>query len=161
MNDPEPRFACDVMLGALARWLRAAGYDASWAPHIDDGDLVRLARDEGRLLLSSDGGIFQRTAVRQGQPAALFVPRGLDRQEQLAFVLGRLSLPLRPPRCMACGGALAEAARERVRDRVPLLSFARMERFYECARCARVFWHGTHWQRIAGLLRAASPAEEV
>ena len=54
----ELRFACDAMLGGLARWLRAAGYDASWRVDISDPDLIRLSRDEGRTLLSSDTGIF-------------------------------------------------------------------------------------------------------
>jgi hypothetical protein len=35
------------MLGGLARWLRAAGYDASWHDGIDDGELVRLCHAEG------------------------------------------------------------------------------------------------------------------
>lgn len=34
-TDP-PRFACDAMLGGLARWLRAAGYDATWTYGIED-----------------------------------------------------------------------------------------------------------------------------
>jgi len=64
MPDNEPTFACDAMLGGLARWLRAAGYDASWTEGIDDWDLVRLARREGRVLLSSDTGIFKIGVVR-------------------------------------------------------------------------------------------------
>src|SRR5438552_1862899 len=52
------RIACDAMLGGLARWLRAAGYDACWQSGIDDHDLIRLARDQGRTLLSSDTRIF-------------------------------------------------------------------------------------------------------
>lgn len=36
----EPRFACDAMLGGLARWLRAAGYDASWQEGITDQELI-------------------------------------------------------------------------------------------------------------------------
>ena len=43
-NSNEPTFACDVMLGGLARWLRAAGYDAVWSNTIEDWDLVRLAQ---------------------------------------------------------------------------------------------------------------------
>src|SRR5688500_16569324 len=30
------RFLCDVGLGGLARWLRAAGYEALWFPGIND-----------------------------------------------------------------------------------------------------------------------------
>src|SRR5205085_4482474 len=64
MTATPPRFACDAMLGYLARWLRAAGYDAFWQEGIDDAELVRLARREGRYLLSCDTGIFQYRLVR-------------------------------------------------------------------------------------------------
>jgi uncharacterized protein with PIN domain len=158
--DPPSLFACDAMLGYLVRWLRAAGYDTFWREGIDDSELVRLAQREGRFLLSSDTGIFQYRVVRDGTLPALHVPNGLGKREQLAFVLGRLKLSLREPRCMACGGPLAEVPREEVGDRVPPRSRAWLERFFECSRCGQFFWHGTHWQRIAALLRqavAASP----
>ena len=96
-----PRFACDAMLGALARWLRAAGYEAAWVPHIDDWDLIRLARREQRILLSSDTRLFKIGIVRDGDLPALFVPNGLGKKEQLAFVHCRLHLTALPPRCMA------------------------------------------------------------
>jgi uncharacterized protein with PIN domain len=109
---PPPRFACDAMLGGLARWLRAAGYDASWHDGIDDGDLVRLGRTEGRTVLSSDDDVFAFAVVRDGIVPALFVPRGLTVQAQTTHVLRRLGLPLREPRCMVCGGELGELAKE-------------------------------------------------
>ena len=154
-------FACDAMLGYLARWLRAAGYDTFWREGIDDSELVRLAKHEDRFLLSSDTGIFQYRVVRDGLLPALHVPNGLGKREQLAFVLGRLKLSLRQPRCMACGGALAEVSREQVGDRVPPRSRAWLECFFECTRCGQLFWHGTHWQRIAALLRQAADSAQA
>jgi len=118
-NDSTPRFVCDAMLGGLARWLRAAGYDASWRVDITDPDLVRLAHAEGRTLLSCDNDIFQFAIVRDGVQPALFVPLRLSPEEQLAFVLRQLALPLRQPRCMACGGSLVEVPKERAEGRVP------------------------------------------
>ena len=52
-STPEPRFFCDVMLGGLARWLRAAGYDAEWREHIADPDLVRLALERSSTALQA------------------------------------------------------------------------------------------------------------
>jgi uncharacterized protein with PIN domain len=150
-----PRFACDAMLGSLARWLRAAGYDASWQADIDDWDLIRLAQREGRTLLTCDTGIARVGIVRDGEVPALLIPNGLSRSEQLTFVLRELRLEPRPPRCMACGGELAGVPREQVRDRVPPRSFAWAEQFFACRHCGQVFWQGTHWQRIAGLLEQA------
>jgi uncharacterized protein len=144
------------MLGGLARWLRAAGYDAAWQPHIADWDLIRQARRERRVLLSSDTGIFAIGIVRDGDVPALFLPHGLDTDAQLAFVLQKLGLELRTPRCMACGGALAEVSRDAVRENVPPRTYAWVERFYACGRCGRVFWEGTHWQQIAARLRKAA-----
>src|SRR5437588_8112797 len=115
----ETRFACDAMLGGLARWLRAAGYDASCQGGIDDRDLIRLARDEGRTLLSCDSRIFDFAAIRDGVQPALSVPLRLSPREQLAFVLKELRLQLNEPRCMACGGVLVEVPKEQLRDRVP------------------------------------------
>ncbi len=151
-GNPQTRFFCDVMLGGLARWLRAAGYDTSWVKHIADPDLIRQAHREGRVLLSSDTGIFRVGIVRDGDVPALMVPHGLTIAEQLGFVLSALALALREPRCMACGGALAAVPKELVRERVPERTFAWVEHFWECDRCSRVFWKGTHWTRIAGQL---------
>ncbi len=152
-DKPEPTFFCDVMLGGLARWLRAAGYDARWVKHIADPDLIRETARAGQVLLSSDTGIFRVGIVRDGEVAALMVPHGLTIQEQLGFVLDKLGLPLREPRCMACGGALREVSKEQVEDRVPPRSFAGTDRFWECNRCGRLVWRGTHWRRIAEQLR--------
>lgn len=152
-----PRFACDAMLGGLARWLRAAGYDASWHDGINDGDLIRLARAEGRTVLSSDDDLFEFAVVRDGTVPALFVPRGLDVQAQLAHIIRELRLPLREPRCMACGGELTEMTKEEAAGRVPPRSLAFYPRFWKCVGCGQAFWHGTHWGKIEERLRQAAP----
>ena len=48
------------MVGTLAKWLRILGYDTHFAPELDDHQLVRLARAEGRVLLT------QHTALSTG-----------------------------------------------------------------------------------------------
>jgi uncharacterized protein with PIN domain len=148
-----PWFACDAMLGGLARWLRAAGYDATFHAAIDDWDLIRHALREGRILLSSDTGIFRVGVVRDGEVPALFLPHGMGKREQLRFVLRHFNLQLLKPRCMACGGLLQGVSREQVSDRAPARTFAWLEQYYECSRCKRLFWEGTHWQRINDELR--------
>jgi uncharacterized protein with PIN domain len=70
-----PRFVCDAMLGGLARWLRAAGYDASWQNEIDDHALIRLAQAEGRTLLSCDSEIFLFRVFGDNRVPALSVRR--------------------------------------------------------------------------------------
>jgi len=141
------------MLGGLARWLRAAGYDASFEYGIDDGDLIERARAEGRMILSSDGPLFKRNVITGGQVRALFVPRQTTRLEQLRFVVRELKLPLCPPRCMACGGELTEVPKHTVTHEAPPLAFRNCDRFWRCRRCGKLLWHGTHWQKVTRRLK--------
>lgn len=150
------RFFCDAMLGGLARWLRAAGHDASFDVAIDDGDLVRRCEAEERVLLSSDGGIFLRNVVKEGRVRALFVPRATPPEEQCAFVMRELRLENGEPRCMTCSGELRRVAKAEVEGEVRPRSFAAFDEFWRCASCHQVYWHGTHWARIQGYLRAFS-----
>src|SRR5512138_2480982 len=48
------RFYCDAGLGGLARWLRAAGYEAFWKPGIDDYELLRHAKALSSVVLTTD-----------------------------------------------------------------------------------------------------------
>jgi uncharacterized protein len=137
------------MLGGLARWLRAAGYDAEFHYGIADSDLVALAKESGRVILSSDGPLFERNVIKNGVVRALYVPRQLGNMEQLRFVMDALNLPLRPVRCMGCGGQLVEVPKHTVIEEAPPLAFRNCEQFWRCSRCARLLWQGTHWTRIA------------
>ncbi len=141
-------FFCDAMLGGLARWLRAAGYDAAYEYGIDDGDLIDRARHDGRMVLSSDGPLFDRNVIRNGEVSALYVPQQLSKLEQLRFVVDRLGLPLHSPRCMACGGELAEVPKHDVMGEAPPLAYRHCERFWRCGRCGKLLWRGTHWHKI-------------
>ncbi|HYG76448.1 MAG TPA: Mut7-C RNAse domain-containing protein [Planctomycetota bacterium] len=150
------RFACDAMLGGLARWLRAAGYDATWQHGIADWDLIRHAREDSRALLSCDRGIFQIGTVRDGLVKSLRIPNGLSTQQQLTLVLQAFNLSLSQPRCMLCGGELRQIPREQAVGEVPKRTLQWLTEFFRCTRCARVFWKGTHWNRIQPALNAAA-----
>ena len=153
-----PAFACDAMLGGVARWLRAAGYDAFWQYGIEDDVLVGLALRDGRWLLTSDLGIFERRVITRGELPSLYIPGGTNTTEQLGYVLNKLGLAVRESRCMACGGELVRVAKASVREVVPEKSFRRHEDFARCGGCGKVFWEGTHWGRIRRRLREALQA---
>jgi hypothetical protein len=78
----------------------------------------------------------------------LFIPRQLGRFEQLGFVVEALDLPRLDSRCMACGGVLHAQPKHAVAAEVPPLAFRNCQHFWRCDRCGKLYWHGTHWQRI-------------
>ncbi len=141
--------------------MRAAGYDASWHPDIADWGLIRLARREERILLSSDPHIFRIGLIRDREIPALWIPHGLGTGEPLAFVLRHWQLPLRMPRCRACGGTLAQGSKDEVREHVPLRSFQWAAQFWRCEQCGKIFWQGTHWQKIDAGLRQVWQAAQT
>lgn len=142
------KFYCDAMLGGLARWLRALGYEAEFDHGIDDAELVERAAAQNAVLLSSDRPLFNRKRVTSGEVRALFVPRHEPVLDQAVFVLSTLGLPVAPLRCMACGGGLVRVGRADVESEVPEGALSRFEDFFRCERCRHVYWHGTHWTRI-------------
>jgi len=149
---PAPAFWCDAMLGGLARWLRAAGYDAAWEEGIDDADLVRRALADGRILLTCDTELARHGAIQSGRVRALLLPHGLDKIEQLRWVFDRLDLSRRSPRCMACGGRLDRIPKASARPEVPARTFEWCDTYFRCRRCAKIFWQGTHWRKIEAVL---------
>lgn len=153
---PDLTFLCDDMFQGLARWLRAAGYDVVCSPGLPDGDLVRRAGREGRLLLTSDAKMLERKVIQSGEVRTLFVPRGLSNEEALAFVVRKLGLELHDSRCMSCGGTLDCVPKESVRTLVPDMAYDAYGEFFRCSACGKIYWHGTHWERICATLQRAT-----
>jgi uncharacterized protein with PIN domain len=157
LRDPSVRFLCDAMLGGLAKWLRAAGYDTYYAREgtdVSDRSLTRKALEERRVLLTSDGGFLERRPVRDGSVEFLRVPH-LPLEEQLRLVVDHFDLNRRQSRCMECNGELRIVPPGAVAGRVPRGVIQDHDVFFLCEGCGRVFWHGSHWDRIAGRLSRA------
>lgn len=148
-----PRFLCDAGLGALARWLRAAGYAARWIPDISDAELLREAQDQGESIVTTDSLLMERRILRDALFPAVWVSPSLKPVEQLAAVLDELQLPLGEPRCMNCGGGLVWVDKESVRERIPPRTYRWLNEYFLCEACGQLFWRGTHWQRIQKQLR--------
>lgn len=84
--------------------------------------------------------------------------RETSARAQLAEVLARFDLydrvqPFR--RCMRCNTPLEPIAREEVRGRVPEGVWESYESFAWCPICRRVYWKGSHYDRMRGMLRVA------
>src|SRR5580704_8121918 len=59
-----PRFIADAMQGTLARKLRIFGFDTLYFREGADSDLEKIARHEGRIILTSDKALYQHSRTR-------------------------------------------------------------------------------------------------
>jgi uncharacterized protein len=145
------RFIADAQLGALARLLRLAGFDTRYENSLDDTAIVAIARREGRCVLSRDVDLLKRRDVQAG----CYV-RALKPQAQLQEIVHRLGLAghARPfSRCLACNEPLRAVAKADVVECLPQSVGEQHERFTRCDACGRVYWEGSHWQRMRQLLQ--------
>jgi uncharacterized protein with PIN domain len=159
-RDPwAPGFACDGSLGGLARWLRAAGLRAEVRrPGVHAAELIRECVTRRRILLTTDTTVLRQGTVRDGDVPLLWLPSSHAPTEQLRIVLRDLDLAPTTPLCMACGGELVAVDREAVLEALPPRTARWKADYWRCATCGGLFWQGTHWDRIRGVLEATMAA---
>lgn len=156
MGKMKPRFLADCNVGRLARWLRALGYDASYHARIGDAELVREeAAAESRVLLTRDRDLTKRRVIQTGAVRAILI-RDDDVTNQLRQVFAELGLELKEAltRCIECNSELESRLPAVVAARVPPYVRQTQSRYSECPECGRIYWAGSHWQRMRDVLLA-------
>ena len=156
----EITFIVDSNAGKLARWLRMMGYDALFFNDIEDGRLVDMAMKEGRVVVTRDTQIAKRRVVANGS-LRVILTRDDDPRRQLLQVMKELSLDCRQmqfTRCLECNRRLKPRSKEEVRDLVPPYVFSTQTQYMQCPSCSRVYWQGTHGQRLKGALEEITAA---
>ena len=145
------RFIVDSNVGRLAKWLRIAGFDTLFMKDIDDNRLVRIALDEDRVLLTKDRQILKRRVVTSGRLKVILIEDD-EVKAQLRQVLATLNLAsqLNPfSLCLECNEPLVPREREEVEELVPPYVFQTQTQYMQCPSCLRIYWRGTHWERMS------------
>lgn len=148
------RFVADAHLGGLARLLRMAGFDTIYDNNFHDDEIEAVAMDEERVVLTRDRELLKRRGVEHGAYV-----RALKAQAQLREVFERFDLAERArpfTLCLHCNAPLHAVPKEAVLDRLPPGVIATQDEFSTCDACHRVYWKGSHWQRMSGMLDAAA-----
>lgn len=144
------KFIVDSNVGRLARWLRIAGFDTVFINDLDDNRLVRLALSEGRVLLTKDTQILKRRLVTSGRLKAILIEDD-EVKAQLRQVVKALNLRDQIKQftlCLECNQPLVHKEKEEVEGLVPPYVFKTQTQYMQCPTCHRVYWRGTHWQRM-------------
>ena len=141
------KFVCDEMLKKLGQWLRIAGYDVSMLPDgTDDRELIKLSRNEKRLLLTRDRKI---TEFKESSHMVVLLECD-DLEDCVADLNNKLDIDwlYRPfSRCSNCNSLLVEADRAEI-QRLPddVRNGATMTRY--CPLCDQLYWDGSHVRRM-------------
>jgi hypothetical protein len=130
------------------------GYDTLFFRDIDDGHLVAMAMKEGRVVVTRDTQIARRRVAASGN-LRVILSRDDNPERQLLQVIKELKLDCRETqfsRCLECNRRLVPRSKEEVRDLVPPYVFRTQTQYMQCPSCKRIYWQGTHWQRMTRAL---------
>ncbi len=148
------KFLADHMLGRLAKYLRFLGYDTFYPDgRMSDDEILIIAREEQRIILTRD----RELALRSGG----FLVRSDDYHAQLKEVVNKFNLNADKmlTRCSVCNAILVPVAKEEVKDKIPEYVYAHNKEFYLCPQCGRVYWYGTHTDKIKRVIEDIIPGE--
>jgi uncharacterized protein with PIN domain len=142
----EMRFVIDVNLGKLARLLRLAGFDALYHNNFTDQAICRIATEHHRIVLTRDRRLLCNKLITHG-----YFVRSAEPMEQFAEVIGRFDLSgqLAPfTRCSLCNGKIQPVPKEAVLDRLEPKTRRYHDEFFLCTGCGKVYWPGSHVERM-------------
>ncbi len=141
------RFVADRMLGRLAKQLRMLGYDTVYYRGRDFRELMNLAREEERVVLTRN-----TLAKKEGQSDRIVLLIEDNPSHQLTEIVQKQlisrdeSLPF--SRCLVCNTVLDSIQKSDVAGKVPDYIFHQMKAFYRCGRCEKIYWQGSHHENM-------------
>ena len=142
-------------MGKLAKWLRMMGYDSLFFDGSDDSRMVARALAEGRVILTRDTGIMKRRVINSGRLKAVLI-NSEKPEQQVRQLMDTLDLKRQSKLftlCLECNQPLVEKSREEAKDRVPPYVYKTQNQYMECPVCHRIYWRGTHWERMTQRLK--------
>jgi uncharacterized protein with PIN domain len=152
------RFVLDVHLGKLARHLRMVGFDTLWKDDYSDPELLEISKAESRILLTRDRELFEKA-----DPTLSHYVQATAPDEQLVEVADTFGLRSRISnmqgflsRCLQCNSPILPVKPHQLEDRLPGHVRLQFNEFFLCPRCERVYWKGSHfdrmWERVQKLM---------
>jgi uncharacterized protein with PIN domain len=141
------KFIVDRMLGKLAKQLRMLGYDALYYRGEDVYPLIRLGREEGRVIVTRNTKLVSRRpediilSITEDEPLL-----------QLKELIQKANIEVDErkvcSRCLLCNALLDPISQKEVEGKVPDFIFHQHIEFFQCPQCQRIYWPGSHLENM-------------
>ena len=146
MKIKKPIFLVDAMLGKLAKKLRLLGYDTVYSSDKDDNELIQIAKNEKRILITKDVQLSKKSTKNQVKTIEL---TGMDEIEQFIQInekinLGKLLVKGSNSRCTLCNGVLEITEKKLIQNSLPKGVLDNTDEFWKCKNCKKIYWEGSH-----------------
>ncbi len=150
------KFLADGMLGKLTRWLRMLGCDVKYYNDLEDEELIKIAKEENRVLLTRDVQLYKRAITEYAQVYLVKCSTETERLTEVAQQFNlNLEIDVNNSRCPKCNAKLESVSKDKVIDKVPKATLRFFNDYWFCSDCGQVYWQGSHWQKIKQKLNEA------
>lgn len=149
-------FIADAMLGKMARKLRMFGFDTIYDSSIDDMDILDSSRYQDRIVLTSDRTLFKRCKKKGINTILTYKGTELENLVTIFSVLNIKSINSQklPHLCTCCNGLLDTIIdKNSIKNQIPDRLLHSKNIFYQCIKCNKIYWIGTHVERISRLIK--------
>jgi len=149
-DENEPTFFVDAMLGNIAKKLRLMGYDSKYLANIEDNELIRLAKNDNRIIISRDEDLI-RKAQKTGLKSILIKKE--EEISQFREIINNLNLKIFKingdrARCPKCNSKTQSIVKKDIYKKIPTKVLEYNDKFWKCKSCDQIFWEGTHIKNL-------------
>lgn len=144
------RFVADVHLGKLVKHLGMCGFDTAYRNDYDDKTIIEISLNEHRIILTRDVGLLKDKRISHS-----YFLRSQSSNDQLTEVLCHFDLfgTIDPfNRCISCNGELEVVEKEKIMQQLEPNTRKYFNEFFRCRQCGKVFWKGSHYERMDGII---------
>lgn len=143
---PWVKFIADVNVGKLARLMRLMGFDTEYENSWSDSHIAEKALREQRIVLTKDRELLKRKLISHGR-----LVRSIKPWDQLAEIVHFYGLEesISPfGICPLCNVELENIPKEKIIEEIEPLTRLFFNDFRKCPECGKVYWSGTHYEKI-------------
>ena len=150
-------FLADHMLANVSRWLNILGFPSHAAgDEMGDDDIIKECINLGSILLTKDRELNRRAQKMEIKSILL---REKKIEDELLELFTKLDIKeiefFKKELCAFCSSELETINKEKIKDRIPKGTYEKIDVYWICNQCNKLFWHGAHWdkiQKVANLL---------
>lgn len=142
----ETKFILDVHLGKLAKYLRLCGFDTFYNKDYEDREIIRLALSDKRIILTRDIDLLKNKKLTHA-----YWIRSQYLEEQLKEVFLRFDLKKQIKLfalCLECNIMLKDVSKAEILSELLPKTRLYHNAFKRCPDCKRIYWPGSHYQRM-------------
>jgi uncharacterized protein with PIN domain len=131
--------------------MRALGFDIYYDALFSSREIIDISKTENRVILTKSRKLLKFKEISHG----IFIRPGTP-TEQIRRIIEYLDIKddIKPfSRCLRCNRSLVVVRKEKILDRIPLMTKEFCDEYVQCQSCDKIYWKGNHFINMEKVLK--------